>query len=218
VDAAPGPGRPLYTWEQIEELGLVGVGNGFLVDPDTGEVTENRREPFRVHDVETAAFVIGRMQERDAEVVKQFTLYLAQCGPILAALRAAMRERDFFEARFKPELEIFAAQNLLAENASLPANKQVSNVKLPGGGKLQFGTSVATIDIPEETMEHAIRWAEQFVPSAVEKRLVKTPLKGHEAELPVAFFSVIPPRRWFAVQTGVKVPAEAERLAKTKAP
>lgn len=209
---AAGP-KPLYTQEQLNALGFEDIGNGFYVDPDTGEICENRETPFVVRDMESAEWVMKRLQERDAEIVKQWALYQAQCEPIIAALRAALRERNDFEARFKPELEIFAAPQIELQNAKLPASKQVSNLKTRYG-KLQFGTSQASIEIPEETKAQAIEWAEKWIPQAVRKEIVKTPLKGHEEQLPVAFFNLLPSRPWFSAQTGIKVPDGVEKLVK----
>ncbi len=207
--------RPLLEPAEIEARGLVDLGNGFLLDPETGEVIENRKTPFRVRDLATAEFVVRRRQERDAEIVKQLTLFKAQCEPILAALRAAIRERDWWKARYDPELEVFAAQQIEVANAGLPEKKRTSNFRT-AYGRLQFGTSPKMIDIPAETMPDAIKWAEQFVPEAVQKTLLKKPLEAHEEILPPAYFDVLPPRVWFAVQTGVSVPPEAEKLAKLK--
>lgn len=161
--------------------------------------------PFVVTDRAAAEWVLKRIFTAQAELAS------------VEAQRAAMNENfdrmaqphknklRFFELRFTPQLESFAAQALAEQNAG--KKKPGKTLALPHGA-LSFKTVPARVDIDD--MAEALAWAEESAASIVkiERRVTKTDvLKAYAeqngGEFVPTFATEHPARESFTVKTGL---------------
>jgi hypothetical protein len=171
--------------------------DGYIVDPETGEVLGHTEasERFAVTDIESAEWVLSKMQEAQADVLAQRCRLDAIQSQMQAMIEDKARRCSYLEARFGHELEAFAARELEGGKSK--------TLKTPFGS-LSFRTVPGSIRVVN--VELAVVWAETFEPKAVKvsKSVLVSGLKGMESGLPSAAFEVVPPNERFRIETGVK--------------
>jgi hypothetical protein len=177
--------------------------DGYIVNPETGEIIRHEDDPFCIVDESTADWVIERMAEADARLAG----LRAEKEARISALRAQFERREkeienkrrWLSVRFMPELLTWAQTALTAKSRT---------VKLPSGSvsfrKVPGSTKVTIID-----NRQAVAWAEEHAPNAVkrtEPTVLVSVLKGRESELPASAFDIdtTGERETFAVDTGIE--------------
>lgn len=168
--------------------------DGTWVDPDTGEIVDRGG-----YDFTTAAgveAVLEIIQAIDSEVAGLNSRLAAQQELIGRMIKDREDKRNFLLSRYMQPLEVFAAAQLKGKERSW---------KCPFG-KIGFRKTTGSLKVADGMSAEAIAFCEEHFPDAVKRdpRLVTTPLKGHEADLPPELFDVEWPRDRFYVDTGVE--------------
>lgn len=168
---------------------------GYLWDPATGEcmgpagVAGAVAHRFEVTDLQSAAWVL---RKRHRALQRQADLRAVMEREI--AEERARIEHDFEQslrraeqavgwwAQYEPQLRDVTMGEL--------AGGKARSVEV-GGVRMGFRRKPARIDVLDEHL--ALAWARTHLPDAiaVKESVLKTPLKGHEAELPDDAFAVV---------------------------
>ncbi len=172
------------------------TAEGWIVDTETGEIIGRAdvHELFRVTDMDSAEWVLARMQETDAQILAETAILQARIEAQQTRIDVQRRRRDWLERRFGPELEIFAAQEL---------DGKKTRTLQTGFGKLSFRRGVEKIVVREGCIITAVTWAKMNCPAAIKttETILVSELKGQK--LPDDAFEIIPAADKFTITTGV---------------
>ena len=199
--------------QENEDAKLEYFGNGMWLNYETGEIVEKSSE-FHVRDTDSANWVMEHIQESDAQLLKLHALYVARTEQLVKDMKATIRKREFFENRYKAELEEFASKMIALENfgAKKPARSMSTDF-----GTLGYRRSPKSLEIPAETHDAAVEWSRENCPDALKEviTLLKTPLQDI-SNLPEDLFIRHEAHDEFYIKTGVSVPAEVNQIARRK--
>lgn len=97
-----------------QDMTTLSVIDGYLVDPDTGEIhgLATVASDFHVTDIGAAEWVMQRLCETDAAIVGIDAKQRAILANLDAERRHQLARRKWIMGRFGPELEAFARANL----------------------------------------------------------------------------------------------------------
>lgn len=140
------------------------IQDGYKVDADTGEIL-GLAEPFQVHDVKSAEWVMQKMHEAEA----QAKAYEAQAADILANL---CKLTKFHRSKAEWLKTCYGSQIEEVAKANLPKGKKTWSSLF---GSVAFRTTKARLDIVNE--DRAIAWALLHEPDSV--KVTRTLLKGY---------------------------------------
>jgi hypothetical protein len=188
----------------VEDLGLAEIASvqretfltpeGFVIDPETGEVIRHIGQPFAVVDRNSAEWVLAKLMDADAAIFAEQTRLAVVTENIQARIKGYARRRDWLRARFAGELEQYATGQIAGQKARTLTldHGKISFRKTPGG--------TAVTD-----MAAAVIWAKANAPEAVKvtETVLVTPLKGRD-DLPEDIFTVTPPGEKCSIETGIK--------------
>jgi len=127
------------------------VEEGYLVDPETGEVLGLASTPtpeFEVTDVDSAEWVLAKIGEADAEILKLQLMLNGSIERMTKRIKAQQRRSDYLRARFEPGLTEVARKNL-------PKSGKTWNAL---NGSVAFRATKDRVDVPKENTDQAIGW------------------------------------------------------------
>lgn len=196
--------------QPIQSVQPVETPDGFLVDPETGEIVGLAAfdpfdpaapapsldpEQFHVTDLRSAEWVLQKLQETDSEIARLDALCRARVEALQTKIAGQKKRRDWLLKRFAPELEQFAVKEL--------EGKKGRTLKT-GFGSLAFHKSRGRIEVKAESKDAALDWLQSRYPTAIKvsKSILVSELKGHEAQLPDSLFTVVKPVDEFKICTG----------------
>ncbi len=151
---------------------------GFLEESDEPEYSPEEeflpaaKREFHVTDESSASWVVAELLNCDAEEAR-----VKRQAEI--EIRRIDRKRQFFNARFGPELEHFARTRLRAVNLTKAPGKEVKSVKV-ASGTISFRDIKTTIEILSKDV--AVSWAGKFCKAAIKLAPVHTELKKYFEE------------------------------------
>ena len=174
--------------------------DGYLIDPETGEVVGHVDGAFQVDDLGSAEWVMEKMLTEDIEIAA-----LEKRLEVIAANLDSMkkdreRRRKWLEYRFGDELEDFARQNLPEKGKTWKC----------AYGRVSFRTTNARVGVNDETL--AINFLRPIAPDAIkttEKVLVSAlpehiKQKALDGGLKKWGFEVVPGGESVTIKTGVE--------------
>lgn len=145
---------------------------GYLIDPETGEVLGMASLPkpeFRVEDAESADWVLKKICDAESEAARIKMVLASVQERLETEIKAQLRRVEYLKYRFGPDLEHFAKENL-------PKGKKTWKGVW---GEVSFRSTKSRLDIVDE--EKAIAWAKS---DAALEVAVKVTEKLNKSELP----------------------------------
>jgi phage host-nuclease inhibitor protein Gam len=155
-------------YESLVDAGYVPTEALQLVE----EHCADEPEPFRIHDMSSANWVLKKIAECDeteAEVIRMLNDEIkAITERTQQILRPIIRRREFFQMTYGPEIESFARGKLDGQKT-----KSLNLIN----GKIGFRKNPNKVVIDDESM--AIEHLELLCPDAIKKSVLLTPLEKY---------------------------------------
>jgi len=127
------------------------IEEGYLVDPETGEVLGLASTPtpeFEVTDEESAEWVLAKIADSEAEVLKLQLMLNSVAERLQSRMKDQTRRIEWLKARYGADIAEVA-------KANLPKGKKTWKGV---NGQVAFRTTNPRLDIPKDSTEKTIGW------------------------------------------------------------
>mgnify|MGYP006921335240 CR=1 FL=1 len=175
----------------FDSLQIIVIQDGYKLDSETGEIL-GLAEPFQVHDVKSAEWVLEKMQEAEAQA-RAYETQAADIMTNLAKLTKFHRSKaEWLRACYGSQLEEVARENL-------PKGKRTWSSLF---GSVAFRTTAPRLDIVDEA--DAIAWAKAYYPEAVKVKesLLKSNIPTDETYPPNSGIVYVPEGESVTIKVG----------------